>query len=154
MYNYGIHRRGGPSQTWERPTSEFFWTAPVMPLFVLILTGWRQMGFNCQILAPRENAIENPATPEKSHFLDYISPPAPFRLWATFRHDWAVFASTLGMLLLQIVVIFSTGLLVLTPTTMFDNSAIPRTNQYCLLVPSSTHGTNATPFPKLQDALG
>jgi hypothetical protein len=67
--------------------------------------------------------MEGPTTPEKSLFLDYVSPFVHLRLLGAFcNHDWAVLASTLGVFLLRIVIIFSTGLLILTPTTMSNNS--------------------------------
>ena len=121
LYHFSQTNRGLSTQEQSR---HFAWTYGPTALFVLILGGWKQVDFNCQILAPWKNAIEGPTTVESSLFLDYISPLPPARLWAAFRNrDWAVFASTLGVLLLQIVVIFSTGLLVLTPTMMVDNNA-------------------------------
>jgi len=126
LYHFSQTNRGLSTQEQSR---HFAWTYGPTALFVLILGGWKQVDFSCQILAPWKNAIEGPTTAESSLFLDYISPLPPARLWAAFRNrDWAVFASTLGVLLLRIVVIFSTGLLVLTPTMMVDNNASLKTN--------------------------
>jgi hypothetical protein len=113
----------------QETSNHYAWTYGPTALLVFVLGGWRQVDFNCQILAPWKHAIEGPTTLEKSLFLDYISLIAPVRLWRAFRnHDWAVFASTLGVLLLRIVIVFSTGLLVLTPTTMSDDNTSLKTS--------------------------
>ena len=39
------------------------------------------------------------------------------------QHDWEVFASTLGILILRLVIVFSTGLLVLTPTNLTEGNS-------------------------------
>jgi Protein of unknown function (DUF3433) len=126
LYHFSQANHGLSTQEQSR---HFAWTYGPTALVVLILGGWKQVDFNCQVLAPWKNAIEGPTTPERSLFLDYVSPLAPSRLWAAFRNrDWAVFSGTLGVLLLRIVVVFSTGLLVLTPTIMVDNNASLKTS--------------------------
>jgi hypothetical protein len=126
LYHFSQANHGLSTQEQSR---HFAWTYGPTALFVLILSGWKQVDFHCQILTPWKNAIEGPTTAERSLFLDYISPLPHSRLWAAFRNrDWVVFASALGVLLLRIVVVFSTGLLVLTPTIMVDNNASLKTN--------------------------
>ena len=98
-------------------TNHYAWTYGPTALLVLVSVAWQQVDFNCRILAPWVHLQSGPTSSKKSLLLDYVSPVLPKTLVAaTVAHDWAVVASGTGALLLRIVIVFSTGLLVLTPT--------------------------------------
>ena len=104
--------------------NHYSWTYGPTALLVLVLSTWRQVDFNCRILAPWKHSMEAPSVASRSLLLDYVSPILPNTLWMSFRQqDWEVFASTLAILILRLVIVFSTGLLVLTPTKLTQENS-------------------------------
>ncbi|OAG35913.1 hypothetical protein AYO21_09915 [Fonsecaea monophora] len=126
-------------------SNHYAWTYGPTALLVVILVPWRLVDFHCRALAPWSHLRHGPAPAKESLLLDYISPPLPLALAkAVPNHDWAVVASGVGMLLLRIVIVFSTGLLVLTPTS--DTKVVSDA-----LVNSKFVGTNFTIGPSAID---
>ena len=116
--------------------NHYAWTYGPTTLLVVVGTAWRQVDFHCRTLAPWSRLRHGPAPARESLLLDYVSPILPKVLMiATANHEWAVVASAIGDMLLKIVIVFSTGLLVLTPTPIAQsvsnaivNSAFVGTN--------------------------
>ncbi|KIW24361.1 uncharacterized protein PV07_10079 [Cladophialophora immunda] len=126
-------------------SNHYAWTYGPTALFVLVGVPWRQVDFHCRTLAPWAHLRGGPASAKESLLLDYVSPPLPMALVkAASTHDWAVVASGMGLLLLRIVNVFSTGLLVLTPTS--DSKTLPD-----VIVSSKFAGTNYTVGPSVID---
>ena len=97
--------------------NHYAWTYGPTALLVVISVAWGQVDYHCRLLAPWAHLQSGPTSARQSLLLDYVSPALPKTLLAaTIYHDWAVLASGLAALLLKIVIVFSTGLLVLTPT--------------------------------------
>ncbi|KAI1629390.1 hypothetical protein EDD37DRAFT_49503 [Exophiala viscosa] len=110
-------------------------------LLVVISTAWKQVDFHCRTLVPWSRLRHGPAPAWDPLLLDYVSPILPMVLInAAKNHDWAVLAGAIGDLLLSIVTVFSTGLLVLTPTPMSRSVSN-------LIVSSRFIGTNYTIGP-------
>ncbi|OAP59053.1 hypothetical protein AYL99_06351 [Fonsecaea erecta] len=127
-------------------SNHYAWTYGPTALLVLIGVPWRQVDFHCRALAPWSHLRRGPTPAKRSLLLDYISPPLPLALGrAVKNHDWAVLASGMGLLLLRIVIVFSTDLLVLTPTSDFKTLSDA-------IVNSKFEGTNYTIGPDLVDA--
>ena len=100
-------------------TNHYAWTYGPTAMLVIISIAWNQVDFNCRTLAPWAHLRSGPTSARQSLLLDYVSPALPKTLVAAIlNHDWVVLASGIGALLLKIVIVFSTGLLVLTPTTV------------------------------------
>lgn len=98
-------------------TNHYAWTYGPTALLVIIGAGWRQVDFHCRNLAPWSRLRDGSVSAQSSLLMDYVSPILPKALaTAAANHEWAVLASGMGILLLRIVIVFSTGLLVLTPT--------------------------------------
>jgi hypothetical protein len=98
-------------------TNHYAWTYGPTGLLVIIAAGWRQVDFHCRNLAPWSRLRDGSASARGSLLLDYISPVLLKALAIAGKNrEWAVLASGVGLLLLRIVIVFSTGLLVLTPT--------------------------------------
>ena len=100
-------------------SKHYAWTYGPTALLVIILTFWRQVDHCCRTLAPWNHLNSKaPVDADHSVLLDYLSPMLPITLWKAIQHrDWAVVASSLGTVILSIVIIFATGLLVLARTT-------------------------------------
>lgn len=99
--------------------NHYAWTYGPTALLVVVGVAWRQVDFYCRTLAPWSHLRGGPAPANASLLLDYVSPILPKILAAAAaNNDWAVLASGFGILLLRIVIVFSTGLLVLTPTAL------------------------------------
>jgi hypothetical protein len=102
-------------------SNHYSWTYGPTALLVLVLGLWRQVDFACKILSPWKKLAGGASNAIDTLLLDYISPIVPTVIWsAVCKRDWGVLASSCGVLLLRVVIIFSTGLLVLTPTPMSD----------------------------------
>lgn len=100
-------------------TNHYAWTYGPTGLLVIIAAGWKQVDFHCRNLAPWSRLRDGLASARSGLLLDYVSPILPKALAnAGKNREWAVLASGIGLLLLRIVIVFSTGLLVLTPTTV------------------------------------
>ncbi len=104
--------------------NHYLWTYGPTAVLVLVLTIWRQIDFACRILSPWEKLATGNCAASHALLLDYISPIAPAVIWsACSSGDWDVLATCMGSLLLRLIIIFSTGLLVLSPTFMSDGGS-------------------------------
>ncbi|KAK4940635.1 hypothetical protein LTR10_019265 [Elasticomyces elasticus] len=125
--------------------NHYAWTYGPTALLVVIGAAWEQVDFHCRTLAPWSHLRRGLAPARDSLLLDYVSPILPKVLTiAAANHDWAILASAIGVSLLKIVIIFSTGLLVLTPTPMSHSVSNA-------IVNSKFEGTNYTTGPLVID---
>ena len=114
LYHFAKMNNGLSTQL---SSNHYAWTYGPTALLVIFLSVWRQVDFACRILAPWKHASDKPCKVDESLLMDYIAPILPSRLWTALRnHDWAVCASSTAVMFLRLVIIFSTGLLVLSPT--------------------------------------
>ena len=114
LLHYANQRHGLSTQL---TSNHYAWTYGPTALLVLVLNAWRQVDFQCRILAPWKHAIQGAANAQRSLLLDYVSPTQPETLWRSYQHrDWDVFCGTLGVLIIRLAIVVSTGLLVLEPT--------------------------------------
>ncbi|KAI5457685.1 hypothetical protein BGZ63DRAFT_64857 [Mariannaea sp. PMI_226] len=92
-------------------------------MLVVVGTLWKQVDHYNKILMPWKELQEGPVSAEKTMLLDYISPILPTALLRAFRNrHWAVVLSIVGHLLILATTVFSTGLLILEPTTVTEKS--------------------------------
>lgn len=74
-------------------------------VLTIIISLWRQVDFSNKRLMPWHELHPGPISAEKTVLLDYITPMLPTTLYrATINNHWAIVASTLGILLLQLSV--------------------------------------------------
>ncbi|KAJ5495312.1 hypothetical protein N7539_000428 [Penicillium diatomitis] len=95
----------------------YLWTYGPTAILTVITTFWARVEFQSKQNAPWRSMLEGPQPAEKSVLLDYISDMQPVAMWKAFcnQHE-IVFAGLLCSLLLQLVIVFSTGLLTLRET--------------------------------------
>ncbi|KAI0515136.1 hypothetical protein F5B22DRAFT_636688 [Xylaria bambusicola] len=111
----------------EDMARQYGWRYGPTAFLTVILSLWAQIDYSSKILTPWQEMRRAPTEAEKSVLVDYISPPMLIVFWrAMKRHHWAVMASILGILLIQLATVFSTGLFVLEPTTL-SLSNVPMT---------------------------
>ncbi|EEH06198.1 conserved hypothetical protein [Histoplasma capsulatum G186AR] len=95
------------------------------PAAVLIIVGglWRQVDYHCKAAYPWHEMNKGLASAPRSMVLDYVS---DFRVTSFFKAiksgHHSVASSVFGFFLLKLSLVFSTGLLVSTPTTLVDIS--------------------------------
>ncbi|KAJ2989687.1 hypothetical protein NUW58_g3342 [Xylaria curta] len=132
----------------EDATRQYGWRYGPTAFLTIILSLWVQIDFSNKILTPWQEMRQGHTTADRSVLLEYISPLMITSLWRALKNrHWAVTASGLGILLIQLATVFSTGLFVLQPTALeqddipvvvnsvFDGSDFRLTNT------SSTIGT-------------
>ena len=119
-------------------SNHYSWTYGPTALLVLVLSAWKQVDFNCRILAPWKHAAAGASDASHSLLLDYVSPILPSIVWSAARkRDWAVLAGSLGVGLLRLVIVFSTGLLVLSPTLLIENTNFVADTKFVGTTPNS-----------------
>lgn len=100
----------------------YAWTYTPPAILILMVALWRQVDYHTKSLVPWDELQDGPVAPGKSLFLDYIS---PFQLVSLFkslqRGHMSVTASVIAFVLLKIATLFSTGLMVVLPTTTTQN---------------------------------
>jgi hypothetical protein len=90
-------------------------------LLLVVVGSWQRIVYYCKILAPWKELYNNESRPQRNLLLDNVPPTLPTALLRAYRNKhWTVGSSILGLMLLRITLIFSTGLLVLTTTEMTD----------------------------------
>jgi Protein of unknown function (DUF3433) len=117
------------AQNGFRPTltsNYYAWTYGPTAVLVVVLGLWRQVDYQCKILQPWQEMRRGATSAAHSVLLDYISPLniTSFTRAVRYRHI-PVAASIAGFATLKLIILFSTGLLVLTPTSVSD--AVPAT---------------------------
>lgn len=91
----------------------YIWTYLPTTWITILLASWFRVTFQAQITAPWLRLLSGlPSKGEHSLTLDYTSMLQPTVLVKSFRlRDWLVTASIVGCMILQLTVLFSTGLL-------------------------------------------
>ncbi|KAI1272127.1 hypothetical protein F5Y07DRAFT_392266 [Xylaria sp. FL0933] len=109
----------------EDITRQYGWRYGPTAFLTVVLSLWAQVDYSTKILMPWKEMRQGRTEPERSVLLDYISPPiAMVFSRAMQKRHWAVMASILGILLIQLATVFSTGLFVLE-STILKQGGIP-----------------------------
>lgn len=143
-------------------TYHYGWTYGPSAILVCVLALWRQVDYHCKAMQPWQELSRGPAYAEDSMLLDYVSPMhiTSFMKAVRKRHT-QVAASVAGFGILKVVILLSTGLLILTPTqfsrprivtidTAFDTGAFWNTipdDDY--LMPARTDPQFLGPYPNI-----
>ncbi|KAM0256023.1 hypothetical protein ACHAQJ_005220 [Trichoderma viride] len=116
LYHFSEQNNGISTQ---REANHYAWKYGPTAVLVVVGALWRQVDFTNKILMPWEELRTGPASADKTLLLDYISPMLPIGLWMAIKNrHWAVTMSIIGQLLILGTTVFSTGLLILEPTTL------------------------------------
>ena len=126
--------RSSEAQNGFRPTlssNHYAWTYGPTAVLVVVLGLWRQVDYHCKIMQPWQEMCRGATNAAQSVLLDYVSPLniTSFTQALRYRHI-PVAVSIAGFVTLKLIILFSTGLLVLTPTTVFDMSPATITTNF------------------------
>ncbi|KAI0145258.1 hypothetical protein GGR57DRAFT_494601 [Xylariaceae sp. FL1272] len=109
----------------EDAARQYGWRYGPTALLTVVLSLWVQVDYANKILIPWEELRQGPAAADRSILVEYISPFTATTFWrALTRRHWAITASILGTLLIQLATIFSAGLFVLEPTVL-ERDGVP-----------------------------
>ncbi|GFP58755.1 hypothetical protein TASIC1_0011012200 [Trichoderma asperellum] len=107
LYHFSEQGNGISAQ---REANHYAWKYGPTAVLVVVGALWRQVDFANKILTPWEELKTGPSSADKTLLLDYISPILPVSLWMAIKNrHWAVVIS---------ITVFSTGFLILEPTTL------------------------------------
>ncbi|KAL6894743.1 hypothetical protein GGI43DRAFT_412098 [Trichoderma evansii] len=115
---YRFSEKGNGIST-QREANHYAWKYGPTAVLVVVGALWRQVDFANKILMPWEELKIGPSSADKTLLLDYVSPILPISLWTAIKNrHWAVVISIVGQLLILGTTVFSTGFLILEPTTL------------------------------------
>ncbi|KKZ68312.1 hypothetical protein EMCG_05987 [[Emmonsia] crescens] len=104
-------------------SNRYVWRFAPAVVLVIVAGLWRQVDYHCKAAYPWHEMRKGLASASTSMVLDYVS---GFQVNVFFKAiksgHHSVAASILGFVLLKLALVFSTGLLVSTPTTLIDTS--------------------------------
>jgi Protein of unknown function (DUF3433) len=126
--------RSNEAENGFRPTltsNYYAWTYGPTAVLVVVLGLWRQVDYQCKIIQPWQEMRRGAKSAAQSVLLDYISPLniTSFTRAVRYRH-MPVAASIAGFATLKLIILFSTGLLVLTPTSVSDTFPVTITTKF------------------------
>ena len=106
-------------------SNHYAWTYGPTAMLIIVISFWRQVEYHCKMMQPWLVLRNGPTDGAHSVLLDYLSPLQIFSLIKAIRYrHTAVAASITGFLALKMIVLFSTGLLVLTPVSITEQRDI------------------------------
>lgn len=99
------------------------WKYGPTALLTLIAAVWGRVAFQAQLVAPWYRLIHSPTEARNSSILDYFDMIKPAAIFNSLKnHDWIVSVSLSVSLLVQLVIVLSTGLINLSLTEVTDGS--------------------------------
>ncbi|KAF7716412.1 Uncharacterized protein PECH_005297 [Penicillium ucsense] len=108
LYHYSQVRNGIVASIESR---HYSWTYGPTAILTLLATFWARVEFQSKQNAPWQSMLEAPRAAEETILLDYISEMQPVAMWKAFRkRHLLVFSGVSCTLLLQLMIVFSTGL--------------------------------------------
>jgi hypothetical protein len=111
--------------------NHYAWTYGPTALLVVIVSLWRQVDFFCKTMQPWHELRHGSAKAQDNVLLDYVSPPNYMTfLRAMKRNHTAVASSIAAFALLKLIILLSTGLLVLSPTLIDGQTPITLTTRF------------------------
>ncbi|KLJ07498.1 hypothetical protein EMPG_17014 [Blastomyces silverae] len=104
-------------------SNRYAWILSPVAVMIIVVGLWRQVDYHCKAAYPWHKMRKGLASAGKSMVLDYISDFQVNSLLKAIKSGHhSVAASALGFVLLKVALVFSTGLIVSTPTTLIDTS--------------------------------
>lgn len=101
----------------------YLWTYGPTAILTIVATFWSRVEFQSKQNAPWQSMLESPQPAAKSVLLDYISDMQPVAMWKAFKNKHLiVFSGVSCSLLLQLMIVFSTGLFSLQETQVHKSN--------------------------------
>lgn len=107
----------------SREDIHYLWTYGPTALLTLIAAVWDRVAFQAQLVAPWHRLMQAPAKARDSILLDYFDMISPVAIFNSLKnHDWLVSGSLSVSLLIQLIIVLSTGLINLNLIQVTDTS--------------------------------
>lgn len=101
----------------------YLWTYGPTALLTLVAAVWGRVVFQAQLVAPWYRLMQPRTEAQKSILLDYFDMISPVAIFNSLKNqDWIVSISVSVSLLIQLVIVLSTGLIDLSLTEITDTS--------------------------------
>lgn len=101
----------------------YLWTYGPTALLTLVAALWGRVAFQAQLVAPWYRLMQPRTEAQNCILLDYFDMISPVAIFNSFRnHDWIVSIGLSVSLLIQLVIVLSTGLIDLRLTEITDTS--------------------------------
>lgn len=133
--------------------SKYTWTYGPTAILVCVLALWRQVDYHCKLMQPWQELSGGQVDAERSMLLDYLSPMHITSLTKAFglRHV-PVAASIAGFMILKVIILLSTGLLILTPMHFTGPQSVVidtrfNTKSFWETVPDGSYNLSVFPRP-------
>jgi hypothetical protein len=112
-------------------SNHYVWTYGPTAVLVVFLSLWRQVDYYCKPMQPWQEMYESPKDADNSLMLNHISPVLIISwIRAVHRRHVPVAASVTGFTTMKLIILFSTGLLVLRPTVISRSQPITLTTAF------------------------
>jgi hypothetical protein len=134
-------------------TYHYAWTYGPTAVLICVIALWRQVDYHCKLMQPWQELDKGQVGAERSILLDYLSPVLIISfLHAVRRRHVPVAASVAGFIMLKIIILLSTGLLILTPVHLTGPQpviiqTIFNAESFWDTVPDSTYYLEPGPTP-------
>ncbi|KAM0276741.1 hypothetical protein ACHAQH_006452 [Verticillium albo-atrum] len=116
LYHFSQENNGLGAQ---KQANHLGWKYGPTVVLVIVAALWRQVDHSVKVIMPWQELKSGPKTAHRTLVLDYVSPLVPTSLWMAFKNGHFVVYSTISCwLMILSTTVFSTGLLVLAPTTI------------------------------------
>ncbi|KAH7304741.1 hypothetical protein B0I35DRAFT_400873 [Stachybotrys elegans] len=116
LFNFSQRNNGLATEVEE---NSYAWRYGPTAVFVTISAFWHQVNHAVKVQMPWTELQNGPSSAKKTILLDYTFPILPVALRRAIRNrHWVVVASTLGHLLMLVMIVFSTALFQLGPMEM------------------------------------
>lgn len=116
----------------------YLWTFGPTAILTLVATFWSRVEYQSKMVAPWIRMERGPSQPKQGLLVDYLSDFQPWSIVKGFRNrDYVVSIATTVSVLIKIMIIVSTGLISLSPTSLFP--------WYCKTASSATPLASSRP---------
>jgi Protein of unknown function (DUF3433) len=112
-------------------TSHYAWTYGPTAILVVLVSIWRQVDYHCKATQPWREMVTGCPTPDRSILLDYISPMQILDVCKSFRFRHSPVAlTTTGFFIMKLIILVSTTVFVLKPTSRLETRPIQYTASF------------------------
>jgi hypothetical protein len=132
----------------------YLWTYGPTAILTIIATFWSRVEFQSKQNAPWQSMLEAPQPAEKSVLLDYISDMQPVAMWRAWKNKHLiVFSGISCSLLLQLMIVFSTGLFSLQEVRVHKKQVPIQVHDYFSAQNSSMDSVGSQPWDIVNGVL-
>ncbi|KAI1304817.1 hypothetical protein F5Y03DRAFT_168928 [Xylaria venustula] len=102
----------------------YLWTYGPTAILTLVGASWARVSFQAKLIAPWSQLHKKPVDVERALLLDYMSMFSPLAAFRSFQgRDFLVTTTSMVSLIFSILIVLSTGLITLSPTSVTVENA-------------------------------